>query len=145
MTKKRLSTVVLAVCILFATSAFGAEGQPSGTVDLSTGSFAVGIGFSWGSGTLKFEGKEYKFKIKGLSILDVGVTSASAVGQVYNLKKVSEFGGTYSAGEAGIAVAGGAGVAQMKNANGVLIKLKSKKQGLQLKLAPEGIKIEMAK
>ena len=45
---------------------------------------------------------------------------------VYNLKSVSDFAGTYSGGGAGIAVAGDSGVAELTNQNGVKIKIKSK-------------------
>jgi hypothetical protein len=48
-----------------------AEGSiPSGYVWLSGGVIAVGIGYSWGHGTLSNskDQKEYKFKISGVSV-----------------------------------------------------------------------------
>ena len=119
------------------------EAAPSGTVSIETKAVAIGVGFSWGEGVLTFQGKEYSFKIKGLSVIDVGVSSVSAQGEVYHLNKVEDFAGTFSAAEAGAAVGGGAGAQAMKNQNGVVMKVTSKKAGIQLKLAPEGIKVEM--
>jgi len=135
-------TMVLALCLLFGGTVVAAE-TPSGTMEISSKTIAIGIGINWGSGTLKFKGKSYKFKLNGLSVLDVGITSISAAGDVYNLKSVSDFPGTYSGGGAAVAVGGGVGAQTLSNQNGVKIKLKSTKQGIQLKLAPEGIEIKL--
>lgn len=137
-----IASIILAVCVIFSGTVM-AQDKPSGTIEISSKTIAIGIGVSWGHGTLKFEGKEYKFKVSGLSIVDLGIASVSAAGDVYNLKSVSDFAGTYSGGEAAAALAGGAGTATLKNQNDVKLKIKSKKQGVQLKLAPEGIKVEL--
>ena len=135
-----LSALVL--CVM-GTVSQAEEVVPSGTVSIETKAVALGVGFSWGEGVLTFQGKEYPFKIKGLSVIDIGVSSVSAQGNVYHLTKVEDFIGTFSASEAGIAVGGGAGAQAMKNQNGVVMEVTSKKAGIQLKLAPEGIKVEM--
>src|SRR5262245_28264077 len=58
--------------------------KPDGTVKLTEGAVAVGIGWSWGKGTLTYKGKTYPFKVEGLSVLEVGVKKAAATGEVYN-------------------------------------------------------------
>lgn len=123
--------------------AIAEEGQPSGTVSIQTKSVAVGIGYSWGEGVLNFQGKEYKFKIKGLSVVDVGISTISAKGNVYHLSRVSDFPGTFSAAEAGIALGAGAGAQAMENQYGVVMTLTSTKAGIQFKLAPEGLKVQL--
>jgi hypothetical protein len=112
---------------------------------LTEGSVAVGIGYSWGKGTLDYQGKKHPVKVEGLSVGEVGVTRATGLGQVYNLKKLADFDGNYVAGGAEVTVAGGAGVTGMKNQNGVVIELKSTTQGASLKLAAEGIKLSVVK
>ena len=112
---------------------------------LTEGSVAVGIGYSWGKGTLDYQGKKHPVKVEGLSVGEVGVTRATGLGSVYNLKKLADFDGNYVAGGAEATVAGGAGVTVMKNQNGVVIELKSTTQGASLKLAAEGIKLSVAK
>ena len=112
---------------------------------LTEGSVAVGIGYSWGKGTLDYQGKKHSVKVEGLSVGEVGVTRATGLGSVYNLKKLADFDGNYVAGGAEATVAGGAGVTVMKNQNGVVIELKSTTQGASLKLAAEGIKLSVAK
>jgi hypothetical protein len=65
-----------------------AEGAiPSAYVWLSGGTVAIGIGYSWGHGTLYYSKnqKEYKFKLSGVSVADVGAAGINAEGEVYNL------------------------------------------------------------
>ena len=88
-----------------------AGAQADGTVTLTGGSVAAGIGYVWGHGDLNYGGGSHPFKISGLSIVDVGAANISASGQVYNLKKLSDFDGNYVAVSAGVTVAGGASAA----------------------------------
>lgn len=140
-----IMAMILGASLLAFNAPVGAaeDVKPSATVAMETKAVAVGVGYSWGDGVLSFQGEEYTFKIKGLSVIDVGISSISAQGDVYNLDRVEDFPGTFSAAEAGVAVGGGAGAQVMKNQNGVVMKVSSKKVGIQLKLAPEGLKVEM--
>jgi hypothetical protein len=95
------------------------------TVELSSGSLAAGVGLSWGGGILHYKGKQYKFKVDGLSVGSVGLQNASARGKVYNLKNVSDFSGNYAAIAAGVTVGGGAGAKTMKNEKGVITPSRS--------------------
>lgn len=134
---------ILIAAMICAPTAMASSEEPSGTVSIELKSVAVGVGGTWGTGVLTFQGKEYKFKMNGFSVIDVGISTVSAIGEVYNLKSVSDFPGTYSAAEAGIAIGAGVGAQTMKNQNGVVLNLKSTKTGIKFKLAPEGVKIEM--
>jgi hypothetical protein len=132
------------VSLLFGLAAAQAK-KPDATITLSEGTVAVGIGFSWGKGTLTYQGKTYPLKVQGLSVGEVGIDRATATGNVFNLKKLADFDGNFVAGGAGATVGGGAGVTAMKNQNGVVIELKSTTQGASLKLAAEGIKLAVTK
>ncbi len=134
---------VLIVIMIFASTALASGGEVSGTVSIELTSVAIGIGGTWGSGVLTFQGKDYKFKMNGFSVIDVGISTVSTIGEVYNLNSVSDFPGTYSSAEAGIAVGAGVGASTMKNQNGVVMNLKSTKTGIKFKLAPEGVTIKM--
>ncbi len=116
----------------------------NGTLTLSEGSIAAGIGFSWGKGTLAYAGKTYPVKVEGLSVGEVGLTQATAKGTVSNLTKLADFSGNYVAVGAGATAAGGAEVAVMKNQNGVVIELHSTTQGASLKLGAEGLRLTVA-
>jgi hypothetical protein len=136
-------TMTLFLCLSGLAAA--QEKTPDATLTMSEGQFAIGIGYNWGKGVLTYQGKEYAFKVSGLSVVDVGITKATSSGKVYNLKKLEDFNGNYTAASAEGTLAGGAGALNMKNQNGVVINLVSTTQGVNLKLALEGVKITLEK
>lgn len=144
---KRFSAmvVVLGMVLTLAGLAFAAEREktPDATLKLSEGQVALGIGWSWGKGVLTMNGKDHPFKVGGLSVLDVGVTKAEAEGKVYNLKKLEDFNGTYVSAAAEATVGVGVGATAMKNEKGVVIHLRPKTKGVNLKLAGEGVKFTL--
>ena len=125
------------------TVAMAQDGPPSGKVTVESKSVALGVGVSWGDGVLTFQGKPHKFSVNGLSVVDLGVAKVSASGEVFNLKKLADFGGNYVAGEAGAAVGGGAGVVTMKNQNGVVMRLKATESGVKFTLAGKGAEVKL--
>ena len=148
----RLVTTVLASTLAVAAGGASsatppvAEGSvPSGYVWLSGGVIAVGIGYSWGHGTLynSKDQKEYKFKISGVSVADVGGAGITAEGEVYNLTSPADLSGDYSAVTAGITIIEGGSLAYLKNDKGVVIKLHSQTGGLRFNLAAEGMRITL--
>jgi hypothetical protein len=123
-----------------------AEGSiPSGYVWLSGGVVAIGIGYSWGHGTLynSKDQKEYKFKISGVSVADVGGAGITAEGEVYNLTRPADLNGDYSAVTAGVTVIEGGSVAYLKNDKGVVIKLHSQTGGLRFNLSANGMHVTL--
>ena len=97
---KRLTPWVAAAALLIAlvgAPAVADDKTPDGTIQLSEGSVAAGIGWSWGRGTLQYKGMTYHFKVEGLSVAEVGITSATASGSVYNLSSLEDFGGVFAA------------------------------------------------
>ena len=136
-------TLMLFLCL--SGMAMAQDKEPDAYLELTEGSVALGIGYSWGSGTLQYKGQKYPVEVKGLSIVDVGITKATSSGKVYNLKKLEDFNGNYTAGSAEGTVAGGAGALTMKNQNGVVIDVVSTTRGVNLKLALEGVKITLEK
>ena len=117
--------------------------EVSGKVEIESKAVAVGIGFQWGGGTLTmYDGSTHKFTLKGLSVLDVGVSKVSASGEVFKLTDPQDFTGTYFAGQAGGALGGGGASIVMKNKKGVVMRLESKQKGVRLTLAPEGITVK---
>jgi hypothetical protein len=144
MTKKWLSTWLIALGFLgVLTVAVAADPPPSGSVKISSKAVALGIGVSWGDGTLMYQGKAYTFSVDGLSVADLGISSITSSGEVFNLNKLSDFSGNYSAGEAGIAIAAGPTDTIMKNQNGVVIRLHGTQQGGRLTLAAAGVKLQL--
>ncbi len=121
------------------------EGKPDATVKLTGGTAAIGIGYTWGSGVLTYQGKQYKFKINGLSTTAVGASSIDAVGDVYHLAKLEDFNGHYAGVTTAAAVGGGVSFTAIKNGSGVYIQLHGTSVGLLFKAGPSGINVELEK
>ncbi len=144
MIKKWTLNWLVALCCLAAFPvAMAADPPVSGTVKMSSKAVAIGVGVSWGDGTLTFGGKPYAFSVDGLSVLDLGVSDITTTGEVFNLKNVADFSGNYVAAEAGIAVAGGPTDTIMKNENGVVLRLHGTQKGARLTLAAQGVKLKL--
>ena len=135
--------MVIAALVCVSGMAMAADEKPSGTVTMESKSVAIGVGVSWGDGKLRYKGKTHTFSVKGLSVIDLGVSKVSARGKVYHLNKVEDFSGTYAAAQAGAAVGGGMSVVALKNENGVVMELSSTQTGVKLTLAGEGIEIKL--
>ncbi len=119
--------------------------KPDARLSLHGTSAAIGIGGTWGSGTLTYRGKKHTVRIRGLEIGGVGGATIDATGSVYHLKKLADFDGTYGAvGAAAAAGPAGAGGSVMRNEKGVVIHLTSERQGVELKAGVDGVKLELA-
>jgi len=138
-----LVAVLVGVILVAGTTL--AQDKPDATLTLSAGHVSAGIGYSWGGGTLTYKGKKYNFSVDGLSVGAVGGASIKATGNVYDLKKLEDFNGNYTAATAGGTLGGGASATAMQNQAGVVIKLVSTTQGLDFKLAASGVKINLKK
>ena len=134
--RKMAGGLLLAASLLVGGLAAAAEAtHPVGKVTIAEKQFGLLLGGSTGSGTLTFHGKNYPFKLKGMSAgLNAGISKMSAAGEVYDMKKVSEFPGTYTKLEASVAVGGGVGGQHLKNEHGVIMVLHSRTTGLDLNL-----------
>ena len=137
--------LLFAIVALAAPLASAEDKAPDATLRLSEGSVAAGIGWNWGRGTLTYMGKSYNFKVSGVTVAEVGITRAEASGSVYNLKSVDDFNGVYAAAGTEGTVGKGAGVSSLRNSKGVVINLKSETKGANIKIAAEGLKLEIEK
>lgn len=137
-------------CLVLATGVFASTAivadepkKPSGTVSINETQFALILGGSKGGGELIYQGTKYPFKISGISLgANVGVSKIAAVGEVYDLSDVSKFPGTYSKLESSITFGGGIGGTVLQNENGVVMRLNSTSEGLQLNLSASGVTVK---
>ncbi|MET0620860.1 MAG: hypothetical protein ABW056_11315 [Thermoanaerobaculia bacterium] len=137
--------LLLAMVALVAPLASAEDKAPDATIRLSEGTVAAGIGWSWGKGTLHYMGKTYPVKVSGITVAEVGITQAEASGSVYNLKSIDDFSGIFASAGAEGTAGKGAGVSSLRNPKGVVINLKSETKGANIKIAAEGIKLEIEK
>jgi hypothetical protein len=104
------------------------------------------VGATRGDGVLNYQGKSYPFSISGLSLVDVGISNFTGAGKVYDLKSPGDLAGSYGAGQATFAVAGGASAMSMRNDSGVsivILKNDGQESGTQFSIGPAGMKIMM--
>ena len=132
---------VMATILTLSSGVFAQDAKPDAMLELTQTSVAIGIGYTWGSGTLAFQDKSYPVEIDGLSVGALGVARAKVSAEVFNLKKLDDFNGTYVAGSVEGTLGAGAGATTMRNQNGVVIELFTTTEGLNIKLAPEGIRL----
>ena len=120
--------------------------QAVAQVSIDETQFGFIIGGSVGGGVLTYDGKKYPFKMGGLSLgANIGVSKLSAVGQVYDMKDISQFAGTYVRLTGSVALGGGVGDMTLKNENGVIMSLKGTTQGLQLNAGASGVTVTLEK
>lgn len=141
--KRIMGFITVAVLSLGLSVAQAQKETPDATIKLSSGSVAAGIGFSWGSGTLTYQGQTYPIDVKGISVGDVGISKIEATGKVYNLKNLDDFNGNFTAAEAGMTLAGGGVVSVMKNQNGVKVELVATTRGVEFTLGVSGVAMKI--
>lgn len=143
--KIAILSLVFAVMTGF-TQAASQHSGPDATLRLSGGAFALGIGFSWGSGTLTYKGKDYPVKVNGLSVGKVGMTGVSAYGEVFNLKHLQDFNGHYNVGAAGtrgVTIAKGKTGTLMTNQAGVIVRIAATQTGLDVNATGGGVDMQI--
>ncbi len=113
------------------------------TIRFSGGSVAAGIGWSWGKGTLTFQGKDYPISVKGLSLGKLGITGVTASGEVLNLTRLHDFDGNYTGVGAGITLAGGRSAVTIKNQNGIRVRVISTTRGADLTIGVGGVDMKI--
>ena len=142
--RKFLTVSAIGLGLLLGQPVSTSAQTPDGVIELSGGSVAAGIGYSWGNGTLIFQGKRYALSVSGVSLASVGAVEYTAAGSVEGLKTPQDINGVFTAVGAGATLGGGGNIAAMRNQNGVVIHLTSTTQGLSLSLAASGMKIALA-
>lgn len=142
--RKIVSFLILSLSMLsFGVIAADAPKVASGTVSINETQFALIVGGSTGGGVLTYQGKQHPFKISGMSLgANVGISKLSATGDVYDLTDLSKFPGTFTKLESSITLGGGVGGTILKNENGVIMRLTSTSEGIQLNLSASGVTVK---
>ena len=121
----------------------GVSGPVSGTIALSAKGAAVGIGYTWGDGSLRYGGRTYRFTVNGVSVADVGFSTVRGSGRVYNLHRLQDFSGTYAAATGEATVVSGLSGQVLRNGNGVEIRVDNVTRGARLQGSADGIKLTL--
>ncbi len=118
----------------------------SGTIVATAKSIGFFAGIRWGGGEVTLNnGQKFRFKFKGLKVLDTGVAVTDFVGEVYNLKKIEDFIGVYYGASTSLKIVKGKGEVVVNNSKCVVVKAKASGVGLQLSApAPGGVYVQLA-
>src|SRR5437879_2749528 len=137
----RVAMIALFAVVLPATSSVA---QAPGYVRLKFVKAALMVGAGAGSSVLTYRGRDYPFRVSGLSL---GITAGASVsrfeGRASGIRQVSDFAGTYSSVGAGGAFVGGLGGVHLGNEKGVTIALQGPKAGMEFAANLSGIRISL--
>ena len=102
------------------------------------------VGVSGGQGAMTFQGRRFPLAIGGVSLgATIGASRAELIGTATNVHRPSDIEGTYSATEAGLAVAGGGKVAVLRNSKGVVLRVRGKQIGLMFSVDLSGMQVSI--
>jgi hypothetical protein len=120
--------------------------NPDGSIEIEQVRVGVlAVGTSIGGGRLRFRGEEHRFSVRGIEFGSVGVSSLSARGEVFNLRRLEDFAGRYTERVAPRAQGAGAGPETrfLRNAAGVELRLRTERAGGQWRFNEAGVTIEL--
>jgi hypothetical protein len=116
----------------------------SGTVAINQGHAGFIVTAGYGGGVLRYEGRNYHFKIGGLGVGGFGASALQATGYVYDLHSLDDFPGPYVNIRAGVAIGRRSlGGMWLRNPHGVTLKLNAKRRGLMLAAGGDAMVITM--
>ena len=111
-----------------------------------------GSGVTWGKGTLILhDSTQHAFDVSGLGVTGTreAVVSVHAIGEVFNLKKLSDFEGTYKATQSTVRTGRSTGQVSLTNEHGVLVSLSlsspATTSDVTLTPSPTGISVTLEK
>ncbi len=136
--------MLLAPSLLLAAASPRQDPNPDATVEIEEvriGLFVVSG--SIGGGRLRFRGEVYRFSIDGIGVAGFGVSGIQAQGEVFNLRRVEDFAGHFDvdAAETARGPERTVRVRSLRNAKGVLMRLRDTRSGAILELAPSGVTV----
>jgi len=124
-----------------------ADPNPDASVEIEQVRVGVlAVGASVGGGRLRFRGEEHRFTVRGLEFGSVGVSSLSARGEVFGLRRLQDFAGRYTeqvAPRQRVEGQTGPETRWLRNAAGVEMRLRTERAGGQFRINEAGVTIEL--
>jgi hypothetical protein len=101
----KIKLALLAVAVVLLTSSRLAEAS-SGTVDIRIAKAGFFFGLGRVSGTMHFEGRDYRLSVSGITAGTIGLALAHLRGHAYHLRSAADIAGNYTVASAGGPVVG---------------------------------------
>jgi hypothetical protein len=134
---------ILAAAIMLLLGTSVESHAQTGIVHLTVVNAGFIVSTGSGTGTLSYQGKEYRLSVVSVGFGTIGVAGAELAGTAYNLRTAADIAGTYRAVAAGLTVGGGAQAVRFQNANGVILELLGVQLGLEVVLGSAGMTIAL--
>jgi hypothetical protein len=133
----------------------GGAPKPDGKFQVMTTSIAPDRGISWADGRFSFNNQDYKFRVEAMTstesdvLRDLAGQQIVVEGQVYNLKNVGDFAGTYTRVKPEVVKAmGGTGQNHVyQNEKGVVLVVTRRaatQYGLYVRLLTDNFKVTLS-
>jgi hypothetical protein len=133
--------VVLITCAVLVTPSYA---QAPGYLRVVFAKAGLIVGAGGGRGVLTYRGRDYPFRVSGLSLgVTIGASAMRLTGRVSGLREVKDFAGTYDAVGGGGAYVGGVGGVQLTNKKGVIITLQGIEAGMEFAANRSAIRISL--
>ena len=133
--------VVLIICVGCVTPS---HAQAPGYLRVVFAKAGLIVGAGGGRGVLTYRGRDYPFRVSGLSLgVTIGASAMRLTGRVSGLRQVKDFAGTYDAVGGGGAYVGGVGGVQLTNKKGVIITLQGIEAGMEFAANRSAIRISL--
>jgi hypothetical protein len=118
--------------------------QAPGYVSVVFAKAGLIVGAGRGRGVLTYRGRDYPFRVSGLSLgITIGASAMRLTGRVSGLRELKDFSGIYDAVGASGALVGGFGGVQLTNKKGVTITLQGAEAGMEFAANRSGIRISL--
>ncbi len=121
------------------------SGPPDATAEFEATQIRLIAGGAKGKGVLTYKGNKYPFTVSGVTVGGIGYTEANGTANVYFLKSIEDFPGTYQGIGAGAAVGQAKGGNTFQSMKEVVITTKSKGEGAALNLGVSSVTITLDK
>lgn len=143
---KYLAGLAITVLIIGTGWATPSHAQVLGYVRVTFARAGLVLGAGGGRGVLTYRGRDYPFRVFGLSVgITVGASAMRLTGTVKGLRELSDFSGVYDAVGGGGAFVAGAGGVQLTNKKGVTITLRGLEAGMEFAANRSGIRVSLRK
>lgn len=139
-----LATLACWASMAFLVSAAPSYAQASGNVRVTLAKAGLVAGTGAGRGVLTYRGRDYPFRVVGLSLgIAVGASALRLTGEASNIREVKDFEGTYDAVGGGGALLGGFGAVRLTNQKGVMITLRGPRAGMEFAANRSAVRISL--
>lgn len=121
--------------------------NPDGSIEIEQVRVGVlAVGASIGGGRLHFRGEEHRFTVRGIEFGSLGVSTLSARGEVFGLRRLQDFAGRYTeqvTPRARVEGVSGPETRWLRNPAGVELRLRTERAGGQFRINETGVTIEL--